>query len=59
MCDCKLDDSGSVNGKEDSKAAACTKAEELQPKCNPVPAHCGVWGGVGWEGRPWSKEPWV
>lgn len=58
MCDCKLDASGAVNGKEDSKAAACTKAEELQPKCNPVHACYGV-RGVGWEGRPWSKEPWV
>lgn len=48
MCDCKLDDSGPVNGKEDSKAAACTKAEELQPKCNPVHARYGVRGdGVG------------
>lgn len=45
MCDCKLDDSGPVNRKEDSKAAACTKAEELQPKRNPVHAHCGVRGG--------------
>lgn len=48
MCDCKLDAPGPMNGKEDSKAAACTKAEELQPKCNPVHARYGVRGsGVG------------
>lgn len=57
MCDCKLNDSGPVNRKEDSKAAACTKAEELQPKCNPVHARYGVRGGWGGRVGPGAKNP--
>lgn len=53
MCDCKRDDSGPVNRKEDSKAAVCTKAAAAQMQPSAYMLWCKGGGRVG----PGAKNP--